>query len=389
MKKLISILLSLLMIAAVLPAGTAFAQDTVTVNLKGNYNQTEARSMLSMVNSFRKSSDAWYKNQDGSKHICSNLSNYTYDYELERAAMQRAAEICVKFSHTRPNGESCFSVSDYTYGENIAIGVNSASFAYSLWREDNFDYSGQGHRRSMLSDSFTCIGIGYFEMNGVGCWVQEFGAENSNAPETAAKNGASSVAVEINKSDIQECGVAYYDTKYTVKLGSKAKLPVTAPAIIVNDSWLNTPINLDATPSYSGYDSTIIKIESGKMKGLRIGKTKLTVTYNTPVGVLSRTFTVTVTAPAVKASAVKKLTAAKKAFKVTLKSVSGVDGYEIQYSLKKSFKKSKKVTTTKTTKKIKRLKKKKTYYVRVRAYKTVNGVKYYSKWSKAKTIKTK
>ena len=49
MKKLISILLSLLMIAAVLPAGTAFAQDTVTVNLKGNYNQTEARSMLSMV----------------------------------------------------------------------------------------------------------------------------------------------------------------------------------------------------------------------------------------------------------------------------------------------------------------------------------------------------
>lgn len=38
---------------------------------------------------------------------------------------------------------------------------------------------------------------------------------------------------------------------------------------------------------------------------------------------------------------------------------------------------------------VSKLKAKKKYYVRVRAYKTVNGTKYYGAWSKTKTVKTK
>ena len=68
---------------------------------------------------------------------------------------------------------------------------------------------------------------------------------------------------------------------------------------------------------------------------------------------------------------------------VTVDSVSGADGYEIQVSTSKSFKKSttKTVTSTSVKKTIKSLNKKKTYYVRVRAYKLVNGAKVYGKWS--------
>jgi len=44
----------------------------------------------------------------------------------------------------------------------------------------------------------------------------------------------------------------------------------------------------------------------------------------------------------------------------------------------------------KTTKnKVKKLKAKKKYYVRIRTYKTVNGKKVYSSWSKVKSVKTK
>jgi len=53
---------------------------------------------------------------------------------------------------------------------------------------------------------------------------------------------------------------------------------------------------------------------------------------------------------------------------------------------------ARKVTISKAktvSKKINRLKAKKKYYVQNRTYKTVNGQKYYSAWSKAKTIKTK
>ena len=79
-----------------------------------------------------------------------------------------------------------------------------------------------------------------------------------------------------------------------------------------------------------------------------------------------------------------KLTAGKGKLSVKWTKVSGVDGYELRYGLKKSFSDAKKQTakkaaTVKAT--IKSLKAGKTYYVRIRSYRTVNGVKYVSAWS--------
>ncbi|MGN1421700.1 MAG: leucine-rich repeat protein [Eubacterium sp.] len=99
-----------------------------------------------------------------------------------------------------------------------------------------------------------------------------------------------------------------------------------------------------------------------------------------------------------KKSSVKKLTKGKKAFTVTYTKVSGVTGYEVQYSTSKKFTKktTKKATfkgNKKFTKTVKKLSGNKKYYVRVRTYKTVkvNGksVKLYSSWSSAKTVTTK
>lgn len=82
----------------------------------------------------------------------------------------------------------------------------------------------------------------------------------------------------------------------------------------------------------------------------------------------------------------------KKELKLSWKKNTKVTGYEVQYSTSSKFKSPKKLTvkkdkTTSTT--IKKLKSNKKYYVRVRAYKTVNGEKTYSSWSKAKSIKIK
>ena len=94
-----------------------------------------------------------------------------------------------------------------------------------------------------------------------------------------------------------------------------------------------------------------------------------------------------------KKTSIKKLSKGKKKFTVTWAKVSGVKGYQIQYSSDKKFKKNNKsvtVTKQKTTKAtVKKLKSKKNYYVRVRTYKTVNGKKIYSSWSKVKSVKTK
>lgn len=64
-------------------------------------------------------------------------------------------------------------------------------------------------------------------------------------------------------------------------------------------------------------------------------------------------------------------------------------GYKIQYGLKKNFKGAKTVTNKSATVTLKKLKAKKTYYIRVRAYKKISGKTYYGKWSSRKSVKIK
>lgn len=82
-----------------------------------------------------------------------------------------------------------------------------------------------------------------------------------------------------------------------------------------------------------------------------------------------------------------KAVAAKKALKLSWKKVTGANGYEIQYALKSNYKNARKLTVKSNQKTIKKLKAKKKYYIRVRAYKTNKDafgktVKVYSKWTK-------
>ena len=88
----------------------------------------------------------------------------------------------------------------------------------------------------------------------------------------------------------------------------------------------------------------------------------------------------------------KKLTAGKKRFTVQWKKDKKADGYQVQYSTDKKFKKNvKSVNVSKKSTKatVKKLKKRKTYRVRVRSYKKINGKKYYSGWGKVKSVKVK
>ena len=84
---------------------------------------------------------------------------------------------------------------------------------------------------------------------------------------------------------------------------------------------------------------------------------------------------------------------AKSALAVTWDKNSNSSGYQIQYSTNKNFKSAKTITvnSSKTTsKKIGKLKKNKTYYVRVRPFKTVSKTKYYGAWKKyGKGVKIK
>ena len=85
-----------------------------------------------------------------------------------------------------------------------------------------------------------------------------------------------------------------------------------------------------------------------------------------------------------------KVKKGNKAFTATWKKQS-VSGYELSYATNKKFKKAKtkKIAASKKKVTIKKLKKNRKYYVRIRTYKMINGKKYTSAWSKAKTVVVK
>ena len=105
------------------------------------------------------------------------LSALSYDADLNTIANFRAQELIDSFSHTRPNGESCFTAfnevgknnyTNATMGENIAWGQIDAEDVMDSWMNS------KGHRAAILSDSYKKIGVGVVKSNGRYYWVQVF-----------------------------------------------------------------------------------------------------------------------------------------------------------------------------------------------------------------------
>lgn len=102
------------------------------------------------------------------------VSSLTLDSSLVKAASIRAKELSDSFSHTRPNGSSCFTVlselgiSYGTAGENIAAGYSSPQSVMEGWR------SSSGHYQNIISSKFKKIGIGVNIINNQYYWVQIF-----------------------------------------------------------------------------------------------------------------------------------------------------------------------------------------------------------------------
>jgi len=254
-------------------------------------------------------------------------------------------------------------------------------------------------------------------------------------------SGTKTLYFKINPASYSKCKFALTTTNYTYNGALKT------PGVTIKYGSLTLKKNVDYTVAYSGGRKNIGTYKvTVKMKGNYTGTKTLTFKINPKIKLSATSYTydgktktptVTVTNSAgtklstkyytVSYSAgrknvgtytatikfknghsgtykytfkinppkttVSKLTAGKKSITVAIsKKSSQVTGYQVQYSTSKSFSKpvTKTISSYKTTKyTLKSLSAKKTYYVRVRTYKTVGKTKYYSGWSTYKYVKTK
>lgn len=102
------------------------------------------------------------------------LSALQKDQGAASVAHVRAKEIVQSFSHTRPDGSSCFTaakelgVSYSAAGENIAYGYADPQQVVNGWMNS------EGHRKNILSSSFSKIGVGCYSSGNVLYWSQFF-----------------------------------------------------------------------------------------------------------------------------------------------------------------------------------------------------------------------
>lgn len=144
------------------PTEEAPPQETPDESEESGDVQEPAEAVASLVNAARR--DA-------------GLSELELDADLCAAAQARAQEIAQSFSHTRPDGSSCFTIleefgiSYRAAGENIAMGQRTPEEVMDGWMNSS------GHRANILNGAFPSIGVGYY-VDGAGAahWVQIFQA---------------------------------------------------------------------------------------------------------------------------------------------------------------------------------------------------------------------
>ena len=192
--------------------------------------------------------------------------------------------------------------------------------------------------------------------------------------------------------DCEECG----DTKKEWDIAAPEKI-VLSPASDIYNGKVKAPKVKITGSDGKAIETTNYKVTyaSGRKN---VGRYAVTVQFigKYYAGKMTKTFDILPKGTSV--SSAKAAKAAKKAMTVKWKKqASQTSGYQLQYSQKSNFKSGNKtVTFTKnstTSSKITKLTSKKTYYVRIRTYKTVKyggkSIKLYSAWSKAAKAKIK
>ena len=183
------------------------------------------------------------------------------------------------------------------------------------------------------------------------------------------------------------CGDSYKDT-YTAKLTRKsiAKAAVSglSSKYYTGKAITQKPVvKLGSKTLKSGTDYTV-SYKNNKA----VGTATVTITgKGAYTGTVSKTFKILPKKTTLKTAKSPKT----RQLKVTYSKVSGVTGYQVTYSTSSKFTKAttKSVNVKGTSKTISKLTKGKTYYVKVRSYKTVGKTKYYSGYSAVKKVRIK
>ena len=229
--------------------GLVIEIPTVTLDIEGEVMYSQAYKVLELLNAEREAE---------------GLEPLIMDQDLLDAAMLRAVECAVYYSHTRPNGGKCFTVSDKVHGENIALGFLSAEAVMDAWMNSS------GHRKNILNESYKSIGVGCF-FNGRGySWVQCLGRDLATKVDVQS-DATKSYTIDAQNENLF---IALQSDSFTLDIGNKVQLSTYAINIVTTSGY-KTDIKPDSYKWSSDSDAVSVD-ENGVITAMKAGEAVIT-----------------------------------------------------------------------------------------------------------------
>lgn len=320
----------------------------------------------------------------GSINVIDYIPIYGSVFGNEEKNLQYLAQIPESDSYTvEPEQDN----TDITlYGENSFVAVNGQNIEQITTSEnttevegDKADYSisvpAEENNCNLYQVKLTSDNAVYNYSNGELYITSNDGMSNISVNACRDTDYAGEQEVSITANEIKITPVKAENDKVSIvasnKDGKSEQIEITLKSIQQEEKANSTPVPTPTPTTIKSQNSNVGKGNTSSTAGQKI----LRIPQVKGLKILSQS------------KKVKK----SKTCKVTLswKKVTGAKCYQLQYALNKKFKKKKSIQTKKTKYTIKKLKKNKTYYIRVRAYKMNGRKKVYGKWSKVKKVKIK
>mgnify|MGYP004623221113 FL=1 len=279
-----------------------YASATGTLNISGTQNYTYASQVITLLNEQR---------------VNNGLSPLTADSTLTAAAMQRAAETVIYFSHTRPNGSRCFTAFDGGWrGENIAAGQADPDEVITGWMNST------GHRKNILEANYTGVGVGCFNYKGINFWVQCF---SDITADGAVRTGTASATAAVSAS------TDYINMSGRLAENTFSSAGETTTFTVSNNNvgWTYITATVDSSSFNYSSSSSAAKVDPTGNVTVAGGGTAI-ITAATKKGSLSASDTLTSTAPRLTPS-ITSITAGRGKVDLSWSSVSGATNYAVYY----------------------------------------------------------
>ena len=337
------------------------ATDTIDIQVKGTEEYTRAKEILDLVNKERSAA---------------GVNLLRMDYELQAAAMTRAAEISLNFDHTRPNGSSYTSVNTKVNGENIAYNIKDATDIMNLWMNS------EGHKNNILYADYKSIGIGCFKNGEVYYWVQLFSVSDTTFELIKTGSQTTTNIISVLNENLKLYGkkVTNSTSSSYMNVGNKGSYLY---GIYNKNSNYVYSVGVASDYIFSSNNTSAIKINSdGTFNAVGEGNATITIALKSNPAVK---FTENITVKLLKPTKVTGLIAKNQKttkFDITWSLQSETaDEYEVYMYNSKTKKYEKLGKSSGNAGEVYGLKSGTTYKLKVRACRTYKGTTYYGPYS--------